>query len=107
MADDCLEPLLDAIGCVVGDELVGECGEPFDVGGDECTDQRVPRREVAIERADADAGTTGDLVERGIDALLLECGVGDVEESLLIASGVGAQRPRRSKRRGGGWWASG
>ncbi len=53
--------------------------EPLDVGGDERLDERLAGREMPVQGADADPGTAGDLVERRVDAVRLECLVGDLQ----------------------------
>ena len=88
-----VEPHVHAVGRIVGDELLGQAIQPFGLDRDERLDQHVTRGEVPIQRADADAGTAGDLVERGVDAVLLERLVGDLEQSLAIALRVGTERP--------------
>ena len=51
-------------------------------------DERVARREVPVERADADARAARDLLERGLDAPLGEHLAGRGDEQLVVAPRV-------------------
>ena len=66
VTDEGGQPALDVVRGVVGDELVGEVGEPFDLVGDERLRSGGRGGEVPVQGADAHAGATGDLVERRI-----------------------------------------
>src|SRR5258706_9804503 len=92
MTGESPEPLVDAVERVVDDELVREHGEPFDIGRDQRSDERIPSREMPVERADAYTGFAGDLVERCVETALFERRVGNLEQSLAIALCIGAQR---------------
>ena len=63
VGDERGEPSLDAVGRVPLDEFVGERREPPDVVADQCLDERITRREVAVQGADPDAGAASDVVE--------------------------------------------
>jgi hypothetical protein len=45
-----------------------------------------------VQGADAYTGSAGDLVERCVEPVLFERRVGNLEQSLAIALGIGAQR---------------
>ncbi len=49
-----------------------------------------------VERADADAGLAGDLLQRGVDAVFGEGRRSHFDQSVTIALRVGAQRLLRS-----------
>ena len=89
MLDELGEPVLEGVRSVGGPQLVGQCGEAFEIVGDEGQDQRVACREVAIQRAAPDAGAAGDVVHRCAHPVLDEGLVGDLEQSLPVAAGVG------------------
>ena len=50
----------------------------------------VALREVPVERAGADAGALGDLVERGVVPLLAEDLARDLDDAVVVALGIGA-----------------
>ena len=72
-----------AASIVVGDALEVPIGE-----GD---DERLLRREVAIQRADADAGAARDVLDLGVEPALGECRGRGRDDLLAIAAGVGPQ----------------
>ena len=55
-------------------------------------EQRLPLREVAVERADADPGPLGDVLERGGGAFLGEGVAGCGDEGVVVPAGIGAHR---------------
>ena len=58
-------------------------------------DERVPRREVAVERADSHPGRPGDRFEAGIGAPRAEHRLGDLDQPVAVPPGVGPERTRR------------
>ena len=58
----------------------------------------LPRREVAVERADAELGAPRDVVERGVGAVLGERVASSGEELLVVAARVGALGALREER---------
>jgi hypothetical protein len=62
--------------------------------GDDRLEQRLLGREVPVDRARADAGSAGDLVDRDRQPLRGERLVGHIEHTGTVASGVGTQLPR-------------
>src|SRR6185437_9887922 len=64
--------------------------------------QAVAGGEVAVEGADADTGLAGDILQRGVDAVLGEGGRGHGEQLVAVATRVGPQwalaRHRRHPR---------
>jgi hypothetical protein len=61
------------------------------VAVDQRLDEVLAGREVAIQRADADAGPAGDVVERRLRAPLRERLVGRFEQPGAVALGVGPE----------------
>jgi len=61
--------------------------------GDERLDQRVLRREVAVDGADADAGDTRHVVDLHMRALLRAHLAGGHEDALAVAPRIGPQGP--------------
>ena len=70
--------------------------------------QGVPVGEVAVERADAHARPAGDVLQRGVGAVLGEGEAGLCEQAVVVAAGVGTHRagPCRRLGRGGAHLAS-
>lgn len=66
-------------------------GDALDAMDDDRREKRLLRREVPIERADAEACTTGDLVDRNVDPLRRKDGLSNVEDALPISLRIGAQ----------------
>ena len=64
---------------------------------DDRGEQRLLRREVAVDGADADAGARGDGVDRHGEALRREHLAGRLEDARTVAARVCAQRLRRRR----------
>ena len=74
--------------------LVGLARDRLDLFEDvveDRADQRLLGREAAVQRAFADAGAAGDLLDPDVEARLGERGSGGVEDAGAVASGVGPQ----------------
>ncbi len=68
-------------------------GETLEVLLGERLDQRLLRREMAIDGADADARAAGDVLDLRLQADLGEGGGGGGDDLLAIAARIGAQGP--------------
>src|SRR5204862_7243568 len=107
-----LEELLEAApGVRVGERAVHELGEPVDALLEQAFDELVLVRKPTVDGADADAGVTGDLVERHRLASLGEQLLGCVQDALAVALGVLSQSPlgpghvpSRSSASPSSWW---
>jgi len=88
----------------VGDEqLVGQRLELLDPVAEHGLHQVVARGEVAVQRADADAGAARDVLQRRAGVVLGERLAGGGDQRVVIATRVGALRaPRRELGGGGG-----
>ena len=73
-----------------GGEALCGCGELFDFAAVDGFDESVAGGEVAIERAGADAGLAGDVVEAGGAAVAGEDVFGDLKDALAVALRVRA-----------------
>ena len=67
---------------------LGDRDEVADAALEDGLDERVARREVAVERADADARAASDLLERRLDAALGEDLARRRDEQLVVAARV-------------------
>ena len=54
-------------------------------------EQRLARREMPVERADADAGSSGDRLEAGVGPARAEDGGRRFEQQLAVAHRIGAR----------------
>jgi hypothetical protein len=79
---------------VDGEALEDPAGQPVLLAAVQLVDDRLLRREVAVDRAGADAGGRGQLGHRGaVEAALDEQGQAGVEDGLaLVGPGPGARR---------------
>ncbi len=77
---------------VLLERLTSPCGEETELLTQELHQQRLFCREVAIDRADTDAGLSGDVVDLRVRPVLGENATRAFEDPLAIATGVGAQR---------------
>ena len=74
-----------------GGGRLGRGDHLLDVLGEDLLGERFARREVAIERADPDAGAAGDLLERGVGALLGEDLAAGSGQLGAVPGGIAAQ----------------
>src|SRR5262245_1416844 len=74
------------------EQLAGGAAQQVDLVAVRRLDERGARREVTVERADADAGAPRDVLQRGVRAVLGECLDRRPEQLLAVAPRVGAQR---------------
>jgi hypothetical protein len=88
-----MHPLLQRLVAREGlEELAGSGNEHVDLVAVHRLDERVARGEVPVEGADADAGTSGDLLERDLGTLGRE-GLGGLREQVLaITDRVSTER---------------
>ena len=66
--------------------------DPLDLLYVDGLEERLARREVAIQRADADVGASGDPLQRGVLPLRGEGLTGGSEQLVVVARRVGALR---------------
>ena len=93
MADEQLHPLGQRlVGREGGEQLVGALAEDVDLVAVHRLDERLARGEVPVQRADADAGVAGDVLEGDLGAAGGEGGGGGVDQELAVAHRVGAER---------------
>ena len=83
---------------MLGEQLGRRLREVLDLGAVRRLDERVTRGEVAVQGADAHAGTLGDGLERDVGAALREGVAGRREKLVAVALGVGAKRLVRCDR---------
>ena len=77
---------------------LGRLGELGEARVDDRVDERVLRREVAVQRAHPDARAARDLVHADVEPALLERGTGRGDDPVAIALGVLAERGFRGGR---------
>ena len=72
-----------------GERLLDGLAHAVDPALHDRVEQRVPVREVPVERARADARALGDLVEGGVVPLLAEDRTGDLHDAVVVALRIG------------------
>jgi AcrR family transcriptional regulator len=89
--DVLLEPVEEHVAgrSLLQERLVRGLVHPVDPALHDRVDEVLALREVAVERARADPGPFGDLVERGVVALLAEDHARDLEDAVVVALRVG------------------
>jgi len=84
---------------LLGQDLARAGAQPGQLGMVNRFDQRLTRREVAVQRADAHAGLTRDRLQRHLVAARGERPARRRQQPLPVAVRIRAHRPRRIKRR--------
>ena len=93
-ADELVQPAGQRLQRRLVDVLLGRVADRLDFVEVDRFEQVLAGREVAVERPDPDPGAAGDVLERRAGALLGELLAGGGDQLLVVATGVGALRPR-------------
>ena len=80
------------VGRQVAQQVVDRVAQPGELVAVRRVDQRLAGGEVAVQRADADAGLLRDRFERDVRTVLGQHADGDLEQPFPVALRVGAQR---------------
>jgi hypothetical protein len=106
VADELAQPGDEGVPGLEVAEVVGLAAHLLDLVDVDGLQERLARREVAVQRADADTCATRDVLQRGGRAVLGEDLAGGGQQVVVVAPGVGALgalgEPRDVGVRGGG-----
>ena len=87
-----MQPRCERVERVGGvEQFVAQCGDAVDAVAEHRLEQRLPCREVPVERSDSHAGALRDVIERRVRAALLEGLPCRGEQAVAVPDGVGSQ----------------